>query len=214
MFCPMWFVRIESASYNNYYKDDVLRTVYPFTSVDIGVAAGNRTVVIAVGGGHYGSGDEIASVEINGIQATLAVREISTWAQTEIWYAKVSTGTSVDVTVTFGGSTNRCGIGSFSIYGGTGVPYETGGDGNDPCSFSLNVSKANSVIIAVAEAQGSDNNHVDWTGVTEDYDEYEDSDCTHSGAHKFPQDVDASYSIIADFDSASNYQAACAAVWS
>ena len=110
-------------------------TSYTFSSVSFGAEASNRSIVVGIGAGRASSGARnVNSVTIGGVTATKAIEKDSPAATgsnvAAIAFAKVPTGTSGDIVVTFNGTMARCGIGVWSATDLGGV-IDTDGDADD-----------------------------------------------------------------------------------
>jgi len=70
---------------------------HTFSNIDIGEPSNNRYVFIST---HCGSGNSPSSVTIGGVSATAAITNGTSFMTCDIWYAKVTTGTTADIVVT------------------------------------------------------------------------------------------------------------------
>ena len=107
-------------------------TSYTFSSVSFGSAASNRSIVVGIGAGRASSGARsVNSVTIGGVTATIAAEKNSPAGNVAaIAFAKVPTGTSGDIVVTFNSTMARCGIGVWSATDLGGV-IDTDGDADN-----------------------------------------------------------------------------------
>jgi len=96
-------------------------------TIDIGTAASDRIVVLAIGTVGGGTDQTRTSVTIGGNAATLAVEGTSDYGNADIWYLEVASGTSASVVVNKNASTKgRLMISSYSLYGAaSATPVDT-----------------------------------------------------------------------------------------
>jgi hypothetical protein len=99
-----------------YYNTSNL-TTYTFSACDLGTADADRSIIVAVGAGRVSAGSRtVSSLTIGGVSATFAGRKQTVNLNAnEIWYAKVPTGATGDVVVTFNAGMIACGIGIWSV---------------------------------------------------------------------------------------------------
>lgn len=104
-------------------------TSYTFTAADLGDAAGDRYIIVAVSGRKAGAATPtITSVTIGGVSATIAVQHFNTVSDTNIAgiaIALVPTGTTGDIVVVFPATQVRCAVG---VYRATGLSSITASD--------------------------------------------------------------------------------------
>jgi hypothetical protein len=100
-------------SYRQNYELTTNSTTYTFTNCDIGAASQSRVVAVGI----VASGNTtnpVSSVTIGGISASNVVNNGTTSTNNKpncaIYSAKVPTGTTANIVVTWGGGKNRCQI--------------------------------------------------------------------------------------------------------
>ena len=153
-------------------------TTYTFSSQDLGTAAANRTIVVAVGYHSSGSVVAINSITVGGTGLSSTLSTAESTMQTQIWEGDITTGTSADIVVTFASGVTRVGIGVWALYG-VGAS-----DDNSSVNFSDEATDIN--ISAGGVAIGYCLNHspnaaVSWTNMTERFDDVIDF-TSHTGA--------------------------------
>ncbi len=121
------------------FEDDVgdgsNLTTYTFTSRAIGTADAERRVIVAVGGSAVTT--QCDSVTVGGISATKVVERNGGDSRTaSIWIAKVPTGTTANIVVTFGDSAGSCHIYVYSVSGMLNAADETPQDTDNAASIN------------------------------------------------------------------------------
>jgi hypothetical protein len=158
---------------------------YTFSSRAIGAAAGDRQVFVAVAGVNTG---DVTSLTVAGISATKLVGQTFTGAATsnvEIWRADVPSGTTATIVVNTTTSGNRLGIGVYAATGALNTAFHSFTSGNNATnSGSINIP-ANGGCIGVAVTTSGGTSFT-WTGLTEQYDENQESVSYQSGAMLAP----------------------------
>ena len=130
-----------------------------------------KTPYLAVVGGYASSASnfDIASSTIGGVAGTTVVSELfnSTTDPLAFLVQAVVTDTTPDVTITFSGTMNRCGIRLWSVHDlNNNTAVTTAGDSNSATlSLDLNTQK-NGLVLAVAGQVNTSS--VTWVGATED----------------------------------------------
>lgn len=153
-------------------------TTYNFAGVNIGTAAADRYVFVAVvHSSSAGTARTISSATIGGISATIVANQAGVahaqgLGAAVIW-AAVPTGTTATISITLSGGGGSCNIATYRVTGlvsatehhsQTAALATTGG----LLSLSLNVP-ANGFVIA-AYNNSANTGSVSWTGVSEDHD--------------------------------------------
>lgn len=128
------------------------QTTYSFTSQNLGTADLDRYIIVSVLARSSGTGARsISSCSIGGVSAEVAVlrQTIATNSNTAaLIIAKVPTGTSGTISITFSGAMVRCGIAAYRAVGLiTSTPFDTASSGASNPSFTYEVP-ANGVVIA------------------------------------------------------------------
>ncbi|MBY0560139.1 IPT/TIG domain-containing protein [Hyphomicrobium sp.] len=167
------------------FLGNVLSPPNPVTAVDtytiqLGAEAADRHIAIAIAGTNVAAG---VSATINGIACTLARLEKGSQTRAAILCAKVPTGTSGTLVVTWSEGAPASTIGIYRLTGINGpAPYATIG-GVDTASISGSLAvPAGGVAIGVQALRDSVSNLI-WAGLTEDADVVSGSNHRGSFAH-------------------------------
>lgn len=200
-------------------KDNGGGSSYTFSgggTADIGAAASDRMIAVAIGWRRNSGSYVVNSATIGGISATIAttVNVNNTFhSGAAIFYADVPTGTTADITVTFGNT-------AFGLWGKvyrvTGLTSNTDHDalnsrvnsGTTP-SVSIN-APADGILIAVA-SHVSNTTTATWIGATEDTDEIFDNE-NFTNADASGLSLETGRTVSAEF-TASGDCALAAATW-
>jgi hypothetical protein len=147
---------------------------YTFSGQSIGTASNDRVVLVTVGA-RQNSAITLSTVTIGGVSATQIAYAQFVGSGTEhsaIYAAKIPSGTTADIVVTFTDAALRCAIGVFAMTG-SGVAASdtdsTTSNSSGAFTASVDVPDNGSVLCAAwAGASGA----TSWTlsGVTEDFD--------------------------------------------
>ena len=116
-------------------------TAYTFSSHDIGEAASNRKIILAIGNAHS-TAVAVTAVTVGGISGTEVISQASNnnAFRTQIWQVdEVASGTSADIVVTFASSTDCCGIGVWAAYGASTIPHQFKSDDGVPTLLSEDI---------------------------------------------------------------------------
>ena len=149
-------------------------TSYNFTTATI---SAGLVVVVAHNETNGTTAIPATSVTIGGVSATKAVESDSDLSgsatHTSIWYAVISSSTT-SVTVAYGSSPLRSGIGVYTITGHSSTtPTFTGSDadgGTATASLSVTTPEFNSGYVMIGGHTSGDQYAHTWSGVTERYD--------------------------------------------
>lgn len=146
---------------------------FTFTSVAIGTAAANRTVIVSASIRCVG-GDTITGVTVGGVTAALAksqANNVTNSSFSSIWTATVPSGTTGNIVLTLVG-VDTCipAIGVWSAYGLTSnTPTATAGSTSSSSqTLSVNVSAGG---IVIGSSYGFSASSITWSGLTRDYDQ-------------------------------------------
>lgn len=193
------------------------QTTYTFSSQNLGTAASDRYIVVAVGWRKSGSAPSLSSVSVGGVSATSVVNYKSgttTATGAAIFIAAVPTGTSGDVVITFSADSASCGIALYRVTGLTDTtPIETATSNANPRAVTLNGVEGG-FIIAVDYNNVSGASTTTFSGLTEDYDVDAISNAHHfAGASSSYSDVTLDIDITSTWttDDASTSSRALAA---
>lgn len=163
--------------------DTANATTYTFSSQNLGTAATDRNIIVAVGSKKAGSATTISSVTIGGVSATILKQDYNSSNNTSITgvaMATVPTGTTGDIVVTFSDSMLRARIGVWS-YNGSLTLLDSGSSTATAPTYDINVGKDGFVIATSASGTSTSTT---WTELTEKYDGVIESYATFSGASK------------------------------
>lgn len=185
---------------------------YTFNTVALGGAFVGRELVVGVVG--FDAGDEsITSVEIDSNGMTQRAQTPANETVAGLFQRAQPTGTTGNITVTFSGGVQGCGIVVFAL--GTlesATPTDTDSalDAN-PMTDLLNVL-ANGVAIAISGAQGSSS--AAWAGLNETHDEVVESGIVMTAAAKAFDAAQTNLSIGPTFSGGGpTHQAIAMAAW-
>ena len=169
-----------SIAFTDSAVDDTTGTTFTFSSVDIGTAASDRKVVVAVGG--QVSGSTQTSVTVGGESCTLAAVHSASAVSVAFWEIDLATGTSADIVVVFGQSNNCAGIGVWALTGDM-VVYDTIKDSRAGNPTGEITCPAGSVIMGYELINVSPNRTFTWAGLTENFDAVQQTNqAMHTGA--------------------------------
>jgi hypothetical protein len=145
-------------------------STYTFSSQDIGTAAADRYVIVAVSNSSAGSGS-LSSATIAGVSATILQASANGGGDiaTTIIGASVPTGATGSVVVNFGTGQVRCAIGVWAVYGLLSTtPVATASQSGNP--GTLNVNTHSGGIVVAAGVSSDAGSSATWSGATERYD--------------------------------------------
>jgi hypothetical protein len=177
--------------------DTASRTVYTFTSQDVGVASPNRMVLVGTNCGG-GSNGKVTGLTVDGNDATLVVE--ADWGasatNSSLHQYALTSGTSVTIVVTYGAGKPQCGLVVWDIQNTLTTPTDTGyrTDTTDPMTDDLNVL-ANSIVVGMVGNGGATHT---WTGLDEEMDETMEGTRVYTSASKFVATADSSYTVTCD----------------
>jgi hypothetical protein len=151
-------------------------TTYTFAAQNLGAAAADRQIIVAV---HYrNTGPPIlTSLTIAGVSATFVVDQQSAINRTNVVIANVPTGTSGDIVATFDVASARCTIGVYRAVGINSTAHATSADNNSPSSVIISVP-AGGIVCSAHTARTTS---TAWSGATPDYSDFVESTLYCSG---------------------------------
>ena len=193
--------------------DTVGATTYTFAGQNLGSAASDRYIVVAVMSRKAGASTSISSVTVGGVTATIVAQTSNTVSNTSVTgiaIAAVPTGVTGDVVVTFGAATARCAIG---LYRADNLLSATAHDTDNSTAAdpTVNLDIPSSGFAVATGVTGTGGTGTTWTGLTEDYDNTMPS-TRYSGASQSFSASESGRAITADF-SASTESAGSFASW-
>ena len=150
---------------------------FSFLSQNLGDAALDRLVVVAVEMFTSGTDFAVTAVTINGVTAAIvpgATRNESGGTlklRTEFWQAVVPSGVSGNIDVTFAGSVSFAMVANYAMYGlastiAAHVATDGGGSGDTLASLTIDVPAAGILLAAAAFVNSTDPQTL--SGVTQD----------------------------------------------
>jgi hypothetical protein len=158
------FSSLVTVTANATYSDAVGKSSYTFSGVSFGTENQQRYVIVSVYGS-AGTAPTSATVTIGGVSATALIASNSR----NFYIAKVPTGTSGTVVVTFSSATNECVISSYSVVGlQSTTPVDTKDvsvANNTTISTTINVSSNGFVLGLVGITNSSPLRTTTWTGL-------------------------------------------------
>lgn len=145
-------------------------STYTFSSVNLGTADSDRTIVILVTGrSNDGGSRTLDSATIGGVSATINVQATSNGNVCAIISADVPTGSTGNVVLNFSSTMTGVDISTYRVLGMSGTTAtDTGSSTASPLSDTLNMNAAG-VCFAVAKNDNGSSN-ASWGNVTEDFD--------------------------------------------
>ena len=156
--------------------DNTDATTYTFSSQNLGAADARRWIIVCVTA-VTNVARSISSVTVAGVSAVqLAVSEGSqVFRHISIWAAKVPTGTSGNIVVTWSSGVSRCGYAAYRLLTDVDPTQQLYASATDNTlstnTLSLSINRvSNGIVIAAATCAGTSANSCSWSGVTEDYD--------------------------------------------
>lgn len=171
-------------SYRTRAEDTSDATIYTFAAQDIGTAAADRRVIVAVAGTQ--GTRTVSTVTVDGAGLTFVGRKQTGVTTVEIWIGLITSGATASIVVTWSGLQDRCGIGVWAATGlssdtavGTQTWEPTEGGGVDVTVTTV----AGGFHVAVACSHSAGVPVSTWTTITERYDvALEGTQPYHSGA--------------------------------
>lgn len=151
-------------------SDETDLTTYTFASMNFGVAAAGRYIIVEVIG-WAGAARTVTSVTVGGVAATLVKTQANGNARMSMYVALVPTGTTGSVVVVFSGAMVRAGVALWRAININPVAEATGGSTAAPMTADLAVS-AGSVQVGCAWTftNGATATWSGTNGMTEDFD--------------------------------------------
>lgn len=170
-----------TVSNTDYALDTTSQTTYTFTAKAIGTAATGRLIVVAAHS--LSSVGQASSCTIAGGAATNVATTIDSLSTVTLFSAVVNTGTTADITITYGAAGARCAIGVWAINNLISTTATTATSIASPPSSALTIQAGGVAIGAATFRYDTGNATVTWTNLTESYDNIgENTNETYSGA--------------------------------
>jgi hypothetical protein len=187
MFSPMGFVKSASkfCEFLQVTADTVNGTTFTFSAQNLGAAAADRYIHVAVFGreGSPPNPTQLSSVTVGGVTATINIQQTDGDRETvAIVTAAVPTGTTGNIVVTWAESHDNCEVAVYRSLGLiTAVAIDTDSSTADPGTATLTALAGGFCIGAATQrAVGS----ATWSGgVAEDYDAAAEANYFYTGAH-------------------------------
>ena len=195
------------------FTDETLKpdieTVATVTSQAIGAESADRIVVVGVGTVDTAT-NSVSSVTINGVSATIIDQTTQSsagiFSVAALCYARVPTGTSVSIVVTWADQVFRTHIGVWALYGvGTLVPHDFGKSAVDPGAVANMDVPAGGVAVGYSAMYDTSlGGTYTWSNITEDFDvDGAGTNEQYSGASIARQAAQVASTITADPSAAS-----------
>ena len=144
-------------------KDGTSQAAVTYSSVALGTAASDRTIIVGAAGN---ANVTVNSITVAGVSATFVVRQ-GGGGIVELWQAAVPSGTSGDIVVTFSGANVRNGIGVWAAYG-AGKYLDTASSTADPLTAGGLTIPAGG--FGIGFAYNGNTSAATFVGLTEDFD--------------------------------------------
>jgi|GEM_PF-949516 len=148
---------------------------WTFPGIDIGDAAPDRVVYVAVTAGTVSGTGTVVDVTIGGVSATQIVKAEGPGSpnaeEVSIWALAVASGTTATIFVDHDDATTGCGIVVWAGYGSSATAEDTATDSGEPTSVSIDIPAGGVCVgmVAVRSNTGGPPSWT-WTGLTEDVD--------------------------------------------
>ena len=198
-----------------YTEDTANQSTYTYSSENLGVAAADRYIIVAVNSRRGGNPADVTSVTIGGVSATIVVEQANSDANSDVSalaIANVPTGTTGDVVVVYTATMARASIG---VYRATGIdsatPYDSGSSTAADPTFDIDCEAGGFVI---GTACSNSNTTTTWSGITEDWDDEMETYLTHTGASDEFVSAQTNLTCTANFGSAGSTPCGVFASWS
>ena len=158
-------------------------TTYTFSSQNLGEAASDRYIVVAVHArSNEGGASSVSSVTVGGVSATIIQQIYKLYSNTPnvvaLAMAKVPTGTTGNVVVTLNKGSLRCAIGLWRLTNIKDTPTDSGKSSDSTPTYNLDIKAGGYAIAAATKEQGA----FTWTNITEKYDTTCETYLNYSGA--------------------------------
>lgn len=188
------------------------KTTYTFASQNFGPPHLHRMIVVGIACG--ASSDSISSVTIGGISATVVTNGAGYYGASAIAYAKVSTGTELDVVVTLSDQGLDCRIFKYSFKTFTTTALDSGTAYNVISGTDLSVAdiecQNGGVVIACAFGAATGGMTSSWNGTDS---AVEDNDASYLGNNLWAGHVlTTEDSTVRDYTITSQYGGGMSAV--
>lgn len=138
-------------------------STYTYTGLSIGTASASRNIIVITAG----NAGTVNSITVGGVSATRVVEKIGNGYLCAMWQAKVPTGTTADVSITFSQSQSDNQVFLYAMYSNN-LTVESTASSTTASSTSVPFSATvpqNGVTIFAATNQG-DNRIITWSGAT------------------------------------------------
>lgn len=178
-------------------------TTYTFSSQNLGTAASDRYIIVAVGARKSGATTSISSVTVAGITATQVIQQANNVTNTNIagiYIAAVPTGTTGNVVVTFGAGMVRCAIDTYRATGINPTAFDALASIAGNPSVALDIPANGGAIGFGATAAATS---ATWTGLTERSDTSVETFSTFSGGSDDGMSAETNRSVTITFGSSS-----------
>lgn len=148
---------VKSVSYRTQASQGSGSSSYNFTNQDIGTAASDRYVIVAIGNGFTGGPRTVSAVTVGGISATQVVSVSGSTTNACLWIAAVPTGTTATIAITLSGTVGQgIGIAVWAAYGlSSGTASASGSSTASPGSITLNPTTSDGFVIVYRATGGS-----------------------------------------------------------
>lgn len=189
-------------------------SAYTFASQNLGAADSNRYIVVSAVARKAGSAFTLSSITVGGVSATIVKQITNTGTNSNtaaLAIAKVPTGTTGDIVVTWSTTVLRCQINVWRVVGiGSVTAYDSDSStANDP-SVNLDIPGRGFAVGAALTAAATS---VSWTGLVEDSDSTLESFVTQSAASQEFTSSEVGRTLTADFASGESESAGVFASW-
>lgn len=160
-------------------------SAYTFSSVDIGTASAGRYVIVSFTGTNVSASRSVSSVTIGGVTATQLLSSGASgggaFIDFAVYIAKVPTGTTGDIVITWSAAQLRCG---YAVWAATGVLSTTAVDtaSGSTATSTAQTRDVNTLLggAVIGSSTTNSSGTATWAGLTEQADsiQYDSTDTT------------------------------------
>lgn len=186
-------IAISSLSYTETGADNSNLTTYTFSALSLGVADTDRFIVVCVVASGNSAGQDISSATIGGVSADIHRTHYTANDDIVVGIvsAKVPTGTTGDVVITFDGAKQRAVASVFRCICAADNLVEYDGDTNVAPTETATVNIAADSATFGCAGDTANGTSYTWTNLTEAYDDNRESESTFSTAYGTPAEQSA-----------------------
>ena len=159
---PLSYTYLQTAT------DSTNGTTTTFSSQNLGTAASNRTIVVAVNINFSGAPGSITAMTVGGVSVTTSSAEFESTGFSGVFYASVPTGSTGDIVISSAATMSAVAISVYALYGDL-ISYG-GYESADIVLASESVELAAGGVLIGAGYADTATDGMTWTNITEDVD--------------------------------------------